>query len=142
MSFEADLYNFLSTDATIIAKVSTRIYNGIGKKDDTLPYITFQKISDPPHNAQDAAAAIANPTYQFNVWADNVEDREATSEALRNAMDGKTGAIGATSATKIRRMILQGQSHDLEEPTDGSQTPFFGSRMDVEIWYQRSVPTL
>jgi len=142
MTFAADLFNFLDTNANITTEVASRISPSFADKNETLPYITFQKISDPQHNQMLAAAGIANPTYQFDVWADSNLSRAKVAEVLRNEMDGFRGAIGATSGTSIRRMILVGQSEEVEEPTDGSADPFFRMRMDFEIWYARSVPTL
>ena len=141
MTFATDLYNHLSNKASIVAEVGDRIYPGLGNKDEPTPYITFEKISDPPHNNMLAASPIANPTYQFNVWAESNLQREVVSEVLRNALDGLRGVTIGT-ATAIRRIFLNSQSEDIEEPTDGSQAPLFRAIMDFEIWYVRGIPTL
>lgn len=142
MTFKDDLYEHLSTDAGIIAEVSTRIFFGIAPTSTAFPYITLERIASPGHNHMLASSAIANPLFQFDCWALTSVKRETVSEAVREALDGLRGVkIGTNDTTDIRRVFVDNQSDSTEDPREGTEDRIFRTRMDITIWYVRSVPT-
>ena len=65
-----DLYALLSGAPGVTALVQTRITPGVASQDTTVPYITYQAISDVNANALDTNVKIgSNVRIQINCWA-------------------------------------------------------------------------
>jgi len=134
-----DLVAFLKSKTAIKAIVGRKIYPGHAPSSASLPYITFSRISEPPHHHMGAAAGIASPTFQVDSWGRNSKQVSKLSEAIRNAIDGFTGLMG-TNDVRVARITRT--SDDEEAQQNGTQQPAFRIGQDILIWYLRSVPTL
>ncbi len=133
------LFDYLRLDSGVSAQVAERIFPQIAPTSTNFPYITIQRISDPGINHMLAASALANPTFQFDVWGETSLQTEDASEALREALDG-------LQRTQLQDVYISGvrvenQSDSTERPTDGRQTTIYRTRMDVIIWHDKTVPT-
>ena len=119
--------------------VSGRIYQTFPGNAATLPYIVFSKVSDPGYQHQGGAAGIASPIFQVDVWASTNASRDTVSETVRNALDGFSGTV---SSVDIRRISMLSNNDTHEDPDDASSRPNYRARMEFQVWYARSVPTL
>lgn len=134
-----DILAFLKSKTAIKAIVGRKIYAGHAPSGASLPYITFSRVSEPPHHHMKAAAGIASPTFQIDSWGKNSKVVSELSEAIRNAIDGFTGLMG-TNDVRVARITAS--FDDEEEQKNGSQRPAYRVTQDILIWYLRSVPTL
>jgi len=139
VDLQAALVSLLSADATLVALVSDRIHADQAPQGSTLPYLTYALIASPGHDHQAAAAAIANPTVQIDVWADSSTDRLAVEAAVVGALNGYSGTCGSVS---IRRASRVGRRQSYERPQDGSEAGVYRSSLDFEIWHVEDVPSL
>ena len=140
MTFKADLLTYLKADAGIAAIVDARIFSGMAPEKTAFPYIVFEKISSQGTSEMLAASELANDVYQFDCWAKSDVVRETMTEAIRDAFDGLRGIIMG-AATEVRRAIVQGQFDTVDNPVNGKEVPNYRGVIDVEIIYNRSVPT-
>lgn len=138
MSFEADMYTYLSTHATLMAQVADRIFPHNAPTDTPMPYINYFLITEDGQHQLLAAAGIANPTIQFDIWGKNSIQRYDTLEALRNVIDGFRGTWGSTEILAVSQTR---KNYDVEEPDDGSQQRDYRGSVDYRIWWRRAVPT-
>jgi len=140
MTFKADLYTYLNANVALTALVVDRFYPGQAPETvSNYPFVVMSRISSEGSHHMEAATKVAIDTYQFDVWAITDESREAVSEAIREALDGFRGIMGAS--TEIRRIIIKNQLDTIIDARDGSQIPNFRTVLDFDFIYNRSVPT-
>lgn len=140
MTIESALYSYLSNKASITSLVSTRIYPQVAPNSAAYPFITYNVINEEPTHSMSGAVGLTHLTVQIDVWCNTVANRVAVSEALRNALDGFTGAMGAENLS-IRNCFLENRTNFNETDGEG-KTPVYRSSMDFSIWHVETVPTL
>lgn len=145
MSIEAALYAHLTANAGVAALVGSRVYPmGSVPQGAAFPRITYQRISSVHEHHQGGVAGLAHPRLQVDCWAQGASGYaavKALAEAVRMALDGRRGAMGAgDAAVDVRSVILEGQSDGWEPPTDSSAVGVHRVRMDFIIWHAERVP--
>lgn len=98
MILEDNLYTFLSTYANLVAKVSTRVYPVRFPQATVMPCVVFQRISTPrelTHDMSGATGTLAHPRFQIEAWSETYDAGKDIVDILREALNGKTGALGA-----------------------------------------------
>lgn len=143
MSIQAAFYHHLSNDTTVAGLVSARIYVDVAPSSVAgLNHITFQLISGTHEHHMTAAAGLTRKRVQVDVWATNSVSRDGISEAVREALDGYRGDMGATGSTvDVRMCHLVNETDGYESPVMGTEFGLFRRTMDWEIWHSESVPT-
>lgn len=144
MSFESALYNHLAADSGIAALVSTRIYQEVGPTSATMPYITWQIISDVPEGHMTAECGIARKVVQFDLFASTDSACNALEDELRNSIDGLAGVtMGASGETIYLRSCRKLNSFQrVIPPSDGSQSRIYRRMAEYSFWHTETVPTL
>lgn len=144
MSFESALYNHLISDASLSALVSTRIYQEVAPTSATLPYMTWQIISDVPTGHIGAESGIARKVVQFDIFAATDLACNALEDELRNTIDGKSAAtMGANGETIYLRSCRKlGSFQRAIPPSDGSQNRIYRRMAEYSFWHDETVPTL
>ncbi len=141
MTIESAFYNHMSNKASITALVSTRIYASVAPSSVTYPFITFKVVSDVPEHDMGGAVGLTHVLLQVDAWALLVSERQSISEAVRNALDGFTGDLGAENL-KIRNCFLDNRNSFEEPDKHGKNLPVHRASLDFSIWHVESVPTL
>ena len=132
-TIEEGLQILFNADAGITALVSTRIYGQRIKQGSTFPCITKQRIDTPrihTHDTSGATGTLAHPRFQIDAWATTEAGAKAVTDAVRAALNGKSGSLGA-GAISISAALVQN-----EEPDYDSTTDLYRSRSDYEIWQE------
>ena len=145
MTIDEALYTYLQTLSGVTGTFSTRIYPTFAPKSAAFPRATFSIVSNNHEREIKAAAGITRATIQIDVWDDDNAGAAAGAEVMRNALDGYrylTAKWGGASGVNVRRCSLVNEQASSEPPTDGSEIEVFRRRMDFEVWYQESIPTL
>lgn len=131
---KTSLYSLLANDASITSLVGTRIYPMWAPPDTTLPYMIVTRIDE-----QDFAPTMAGPgdtdfaVLQVDIWAGSSLDAEAIKQALRNLLDGYTGAMIPAYICSFRfTSALDGPL----SPTDGGGDATARITMTAEVWWQ------
>ena len=145
MTIDEALYTYLQTLSSVTGTFSTRIYPTFAPKSAAFPRATFTLVSNVHEREIKAAAGITQATIQIDVWDDDNAGAAAGAEVLRNALDGYrflTTKWGGSSGVDVRRVSLVNEQSSSEPPTDGTEVEVFRRRMDFEVWYKESIPTL
>lgn len=144
MSFESALYNHLAADSGIAAIVSTRIYQEVAPTNVTMPYITWQIISDVPTGHLGAESGIARKVVQIDLFASTDIACNALEDEVRKSIDGLSlatmGAGGETIYLRSCRKL--GSFQRMIPPSDGSQNRIYRRMAEYSFWHTESVPTL
>jgi len=85
------------------------------------------------------ASGMVMSRFQFDVWAEDNEQRAVSAEAVRNALDGFIGSVDSVS---IDHLSLDNESDTYEDPQHGQERGVYRRRMDFVIWYRVGIPTL
>ena len=84
---------------------------------------------------------MTNVLVQIDAWAFLVAERQAIGEAIRNALDGFVGDLGAENLV-IRNCFLRNRTTFEEPDKQGKNLPVHRSSLDFSIWHEQSLPTL
>ena len=102
--------------AGLTALVGTRIYYGPIPQGETLPCVTYQRVSTPrilTHQSSGATGDLAHPRFQFNSWATTALSAKAIIDQVRAGLHGQTGVIGAGAITvTIRAALVEDEGYE------------------------------
>ncbi len=136
-ALDAGIYTYLKTVTGITSLVGTgnnaRIYPLKLPQNPTLPAIVFTKISEQHVECMTGSAGLAMARIQFDCWAENKDQAEDLSEALRQALQGYKGSMGSVTVQGVHFM---NEMDDFEQGIDD-----FRIIVDFEIGYSVSRPT-
>lgn len=90
---EAAIYSILSTNAGVIALVSTRIYPILLPQTALLPSITYARISTEREFTFVVDPGLSTARIQVDIWGENVSSVQNVSEAVRSALHRYIGTI-------------------------------------------------
>ena len=126
---------YLKATAGITALISTRTYGMTIPQGATLPCLVVQRISTPrtlTHDTSGATGDLVSTRFQFDAWAETQSSTKAICDALRAALNGKTGSTGAGAVTVTIRAALANE----EAPTYEPEAELYRTRSEYIIWYQ------
>jgi len=145
MSLDPALYEYLSTHPGVTALVADRIFPVIAHQGAATPHIIYQRIGGARPQQLRAPVGVINPLYQFTVAVDTSDADDAPAkahecaEALRNAMDGFRGDMGAVDVRDVR--LDSGPRDSFVPFGDGDEGGKFTTSQDYSIWHTEAVPT-
>ena len=84
------IYRHLSTSATIVGLVGTRIYPLRAPQNPTFPFIVYQRISCVPEYGMDGFHGLSNVTVQIDAYATSHSAVRSISSALHTVMQTAT----------------------------------------------------
>lgn len=122
ITIEEGLAYFLKNTAGITALVSTRIFPNKLPQTTTLPAITFQRISTPRVHTHDTSGAggTAHPRIQIDVWGETYESCKDVTDAIRTALNGYKGTMGAVDPVTVQGALIDEERYD-NSPDTGMQ---------------------
>jgi hypothetical protein len=138
------LRTYLLTKTGITDLIGTggnaRIYKDkIPQKNTTWPVLTYRTVSTQQEHDLSGACGMARPRIQLDCWHETSVGAEALAEAVRNALDGYTGAMGSATVS----VALLEDTQDFYRPNeDGSDNGVHQISLDFQIIHLESVPTL
>ena len=142
MSVKTALYAELASISNVTNVVSTRIWLGQAKQNETLPYIVYHRLDSTPEHHMLAQAGIARDMFQIDCYDDDPDDTHDLSEIVRLALNGKTGTIGAGVHTAVVQRMAMLNSFDMyEEPIAKGDKGIYSEKQTWEMWHTISVPT-
>ncbi len=85
MSFLTDLFTHLTTDVSLSALISTRLYPSFAPQDVTVPFIVYYEFANPrEHGFSDVA--VHKPRIQYSIYGDSYKNCVDIADALRGAL--------------------------------------------------------
>jgi hypothetical protein len=131
-----DLRQYLATNLTSI--VGLHIYPVVLPQTAGLPAITYARITGGhDHNLKQATGA-AIPTFELDCWGATYDQADQLAEAVRQKMQGFSGAMGSTLVTSV---LLDDEVDAFEPNDDGSDTGLYRITLKYRIQYRESIPT-
>lgn len=93
---EQGIVIFVRTHAPLVALQGTRIYPDALPQEPTLPATVFFSISDPSDYSHGGQSSWKEQRFQFESWAKDPLAAITLKNALRSALGGFKGMMGAT----------------------------------------------
>ena len=135
MSTESDLIDYMLANSPITNVVGSRIFRaGSAKQNETLPYITLQRVGTAFHDASDGSTGLVNPLVQVDCYDDTPEEA-TTLAALVHALLKDVRPSTGIAGTSIRSVIPQGQLEDFDLPEDGSYAIVPRVIQTYSVWF-------
>lgn len=111
----ADFRQHLLDIAAVSQQVAGRVYPVHLPQAVQYPAITYQQITGTSEQHLQGRSALRFVRMQVDVWAEDVLDAEAISQALDGALDGYRGPVGIYEATDSWRTAQQDiYEHDVD----------------------------
>lgn len=101
MSLETGLRAFLLADPAVAAIIATRLTPLILPQNPTYPAASYQRITGARLSSFDGPAGRAMPLMQLDAYAETYGAAKGLAEALRRALDGYKGAMGAVQVDAV-----------------------------------------
>lgn len=102
MELEAALQQFLTTFPSVTAIVDTRIYPLKMPQNVRMPAATYQTVSDRTIQSHDGTSNFAYTRIRFMCWGRTFEDARELARAIKGALVGYRGMMGARWIGSIR----------------------------------------
>ncbi len=128
-TIEDGLHSHLAADAGVSALVAARIYPLWAPQKPTAPYVVYSRINTERLHHLSGSSALANPHFQFDVFAETFADMVAVAAALRAALDNYSGGMGSPVLTVGSVMVVD--ERDTFEPDTG----LYHDQLDFSIWH-------
>jgi hypothetical protein len=96
MSLETGLYTAITSDGTVAALVSTRVYPEFMPQGVTYPAITYQRVSTVRTQLLSGIDNFTQVRVVVDCWDSSYSGAKALADAVKNALDGVT-VLGAQS---------------------------------------------
>jgi hypothetical protein len=130
-TIEEGLTTFFLATAGITALVGTRVWGSRVKQGSTFPCITKQRISTPrihTHDESGSSGMLARPRFQIDVWGASEASVKAVADAIRTALNGKVGSLGA-GCISIQAALAEEEVLEYDPETD-----IYRVRCEYIIW--------
>lgn len=131
MTIDDALYSYLSTNAGLIALVSTRIYPEVLPKGTVQPAVVHQQISGPRIHAMGNDPGLTHPRWQFTVYAGTKLAAKGAAVKLREALQNYSGTMGGVDGVMVQRIYIEDEASG-QDPDTG----LFYVRQDYTIWHE------
>ncbi|QQS08676.1 MAG: DUF3168 domain-containing protein [Phycisphaerales bacterium] len=125
MTIEAELFQFLTTNAALSGLLADRLYPKQLPQNPIYPAIVYHRISGARDYSHDGSGNRAEPRFQFDCYDRTHVGAKALAEGLRLALSGYRGPMGTVDV----------QSAFLEDDDDGydDDMKVYWYRMDFAI---------
>jgi hypothetical protein len=140
MSFEQDLYSFLSQNADVLAALGGKnsLYKVMMPKGKPLPAVVMQTIYFWPYYAAEGSLNAFKKRIQFDTYAEKATDVSTISDTFRHLLTNLSGSLGnnVVQASFVTRDMDMG----FEQGPDDGYT--FRRLIWVEFFYYEVTPAL
>ena len=132
---EEGLASYLINDDDMDDLVDGRVYPLRIPQGATIPCLTYQRISTPrisTHDSSGSSGDLTSPRFQFDAWAETLSEAKEIVDALRAALNGKTGTIGEAPS----QVTISGALAENEVPEYDPDIKLYRGRSDYIIWIE------
>jgi len=135
------LWSLITTDATVAALISTRLYPLLLPQGDTaggagkFPAVIYQEISSNRDHSMDGPVGLVESLYQFTCWAKTRKEAREVADAIRLTLDNHKGATGDVT---IQRIFIEGISDAIDLTPGNEAERLAGIILEATIWHEES----
>lgn len=133
---KSGLVALLTANASISAIVGSRVYVNHAPQKAVFPYIVLTQMSSEENPCIDGGSSdFRFLTFDIDCKAKTSVQVATLAKTVRRYLDDYTGSAGADT---IDAVIMNGESDDLEPPSDGSDTPTYVITLDCDIHFHET----
>ncbi|MFC6644141.1 DUF3168 domain-containing protein [Granulicella cerasi] len=121
------LVSLLNSDEALTSLISGRIYPVLLPESPTYPATTYRTLSAIPTYQFAGSAGMVTTRIEFTAWATDYGTCKAIIEAIRNVLDGFTGALG--DGTNVSACLRAGVMTD----AFNSDARLYGVSVDYKL---------
>jgi len=100
---DTNVYNYLKTEATVIAVTGQRIYPEILPEDPTFEAITFRAVDHDIDNVFGGSSGFCRSDYHVDAWGDTHAEADALAKIVRDALkDLNFASFGGITVQSIQ----------------------------------------
>lgn len=138
MEIEQAIFGKLTTDATVTARIGTRLYPGQAPADAALPLSVYGKANQQYIMALARRLSTNRYTMHLDVWARDYDDCQAAYHAIRDSLAGFAGTLGEGGETvAVLGIFDEGGDDDAEGPIFAEENGLYRAGIDLSITYQK-----
>lgn len=119
MSISGDIYTYLTSNSSLKALISDRLYPVIDKLGAAVPFIVFDKNTQDEERAMGVTLVQSEASYSFYVVAATHATMESTADTLKTALRAMTGTVGSST---IRDVVVRESGQGFVPETENWQT--------------------
>ena len=132
MTIEEALYDRLMDDDALMALVKREIYKGFRSQGQSLPAVTFVRVTTVPTNGATGASGTEHVIMQIDCWARRDSEARKIAEAVKSSLNG----WGKVSSPAIFSPLLTDEQNIMEPADEGGQLGEYRISQDWSIWMQ------
>jgi hypothetical protein len=122
----SDLRTFLLADSTVDGLVDTRMYPDALPQAPVMPAIVYTEISAARVPTMDGPDGLPAIRVQIDAWAATALGAQALADAIRQRLDGHSGAMSSTT--------VRGIFADTQRTFYDSEPKLYRKQCDYIIW--------
>lgn len=108
--------------------VGTRVFPAPLPQGQTLPAVTYQRVSGARESAMGSDTGVAHPRIQVDCWASSYSGVKALATAVRGALQRYSGTI---ATVEIQDSFLKNDIDLFEDEIEANRV-----MLDFEIWHR------
>jgi len=137
-----NLIRYLATKQAIVAKLSiakfgTRLFARRAPQGCPLPLVVVTALGGAPEYHLTGEIGDLARTFQVDVYADSEDECEEIAELIRLAP--LSGYRGQMDGVRVHAVTIQSEDDPTEQRGDGNDAPYYRSRKDYRIHFDRVV---
>ena len=125
-TIEKAIRSILVNDSTVKA-ITTRCYPGKIPQNPEYPLIVYHKVTGMRDHHLQGPSGLAHPRFQVEAWATTYDAAKALANAIRGALDGYKGTVGAVA---IGSILIESERDVYEEAVSCHRVI-----MDFFVWH-------
>lgn len=123
MIFEQALMTYLLAQSGITDLLGTHddspcIFFARAPQDVEQPYIIVLKVAGPRLHSHDGGSGLANPQFQFSIFASSYGTAKEIAAAVQTALQGYSGTMGGESGVAVNGIYYLNEVDQYENETE------------------------
>jgi hypothetical protein len=134
VDIEQAIYGGLSTDSTLSALVSTRVYPVQAPQGATFPLVIYSEAAQKKVWALGGPVNLNSFSLHLDCYATDYATAKAVRLAAKNALVGYHGTLGAGAIT-VRGIFDETSDDGVEAPIHADEFGVYRAGLDVSIYF-------
>lgn len=132
---EAVLRAALVGDATLLAKIGTRIYPVIAPASASLPFLTWRRAGIQRAQTLGLPMGVPRLSVEYNIYAATYESARDVADRMRVVLDGYGGTVDNVT---VKQTSLEQENDDFVSLAGAEMPPAFQITMVFDVWWQET----
>lgn len=142
MSIRNDLFTYLTSKTSITNLVDTRIYPQESPQAEAgatpYPRIIYRENGGVRTGSLEGANEQVQTSFTLDCQSKDGDEAIDIANALANVLDFYQGLMGSTT---VQGVFVRRTGDSIEAPIDGNEKGVRTSSIDIDLWYESTVPS-